>query len=79
MTRKLTTNLFLGLLAGSTLTGTGCGGGQTDTIAITQIDMTEEQATAIRSRDSIVDEEEGGGAKVTKAVKSTRKIARKPR
>ena len=78
MPRQLTTTLFLGLLAGSVLTGIGCGG-HSDTIAITQIDMTEEQATAIRSHDAIVDEEEGGAAKVKQAVKSTRKVARKPR
>ncbi len=53
----------------------GCGSGESETLAITKLDLTDEQAAEIRSRDQIVDEEEGGSQKVIRATKGT-KVAR---
>lgn len=78
MFTKLRLSGLFALVAGLAVALPGCGSGESDTLAITKIDLTDEQAAEIRSRDQIVDEEEGGAQKVIRGTKAT-KVARQQR
>ena len=73
-----TRNGLFGLLSCGALLVAGCRGGESDALAITKIEIDDEQAAAIRSHDQRVDEEEGGAAKVTRPTKGA-KVARQSR
>ena len=66
---------LVAVLLGGLALGSGCGQGD-DTIAIEPGKFTEEEVKAIRSQDDLVNEEEGGAAKITRATRGTRKKAR---
>jgi len=54
------------------LTLAGCGGGDPNATAVTKLDLTPEQAAAIKKQDEAIGSDEGGPQKVTKPGKPAR-------